>query len=267
MLRDYPDPAFRRRASIIVSSLEATPTQRVLDVGCGRGKFEVLISTLFSRIELVAIDLDAIRLGLARAKGARSRIHVVRADATHLPSRPRTFERIIASEILEHVHDDNEALKEIKRVLGNGFVLFSVPHARYPFSWDPLNFILEHTLGIHLPSTVRAFAGIWASHQRLYTEAEFLNKVSRTGLRPVRVWRTTEFCFPFCSLLLNLVASFLDRFGGRLEFVRNPVTQPSSPLAHALSNPIRVLDKFSGNSLQGHRFVNLVVKSTKSWED
>lgn len=68
ILCTYPDPAFKRRAQIIISNLEADSARTILDAGCGFGIYEAILHALFSRLEVVATDIDASRLGRARSK-------------------------------------------------------------------------------------------------------------------------------------------------------------------------------------------------------
>ncbi len=79
-------------------------------------------------------------------------------------------------------------------VLG-GMILISVPNARYPFWWDPINKTLETLLKTHIARG--PLAGIWANHVRLYTLDELLALVKGAGLRVEEIRHLVHYCFPF----------------------------------------------------------------------
>jgi SAM-dependent methyltransferase len=101
---------------------------RVLDLGCGGGRhaFEC-----FRRgAHVVALDLNATDLsavnGMFRAMRAAGEVPqkatamAVRGDAYHLPFPDGAFDVVIASEILEHIPRDSDAIAEAVRVLRSG---------------------------------------------------------------------------------------------------------------------------------------------------
>ena len=108
---------------------------QVLDVGCGEGRhacraYEEAACTV------CALDLDPANvmktkhlLHLMDEEGrSQSRYLAVRGDALQLPFRDRHFDRVICSEVLEHVPDDRQAVQELIRVLKDtGTIAVSVP--------------------------------------------------------------------------------------------------------------------------------------------
>ncbi len=111
-------------------------SSKVIDVGCGAGRhaFEA-----FRRgADVVAFDRDASELRSvetileAMAESgeapASASAKVVLGDALNLPYADETFDCVIASEILEHIPQDDEAIAELVRVLKVGGTLaVSVP--------------------------------------------------------------------------------------------------------------------------------------------
>jgi len=102
---------------------------RVLDLGCGfgrhafeaarRGASVVALDAGRDEVEGVA---SMFRAMVAAGELAEGSLHatVVQGDALGLPFADETFDRVIASEVLEHLPDDEAAMGELVRVLKRG---------------------------------------------------------------------------------------------------------------------------------------------------
>jgi SAM-dependent methyltransferase len=236
------DPAYRRRAAWALARLEPPPGARVVEIGMGAGSLLLLLARL-DRVWAVGADVDLARIRLARRCGYGG--PAVVADAGALPFRDGSFARGLACEVLEHLDGDAAALAELRRVAAPaGRVAVTVPHARYPASWDPLAWLLERA-GIQPPRR-GPYVGIWYGHRRLYT---------REGLRALALdggWSVRDEAllvrgsFPFAHLLLYGVGKRLLDAGllGRHAAVavgRPAEPAPLTPPYHPLGAAIRVL--------------------------
>ena len=116
--------------------LELAEGQRLLDLGCGQGRHT--FEALRRGADALAVDLNEADLAdvqtmvdaLAEAGDIKPPAGPVtlKADALDLPFADGHFDRVIASEILEHVPDDRKAIAEIVRVTRpGGLVAVSVP--------------------------------------------------------------------------------------------------------------------------------------------
>jgi SAM-dependent methyltransferase len=98
----------------------------VLEVGCGEGGQLRKVGDALPGAHLVGIDLPHPDLA-ERWHGLDS--EMVCASATRLPFPDRSFDLVLALEVLEHLDDPDTALTEIARV-GRDAVILSVP-------WEP----------------------------------------------------------------------------------------------------------------------------------
>ena len=224
------DPAFAARAGLILRHLQPAANGRILDVGCGRGFYVKALADLYPDATVIGIDYSRDYLTAAAAHTGCAAAPLARADARVLPFPSGAFDGVVCSEVLEHIVEDDAALAELCRVLADdGVLLISVPHQRYPFLWDPLNWVLERAFRTHVPSHVWWLAGIWADHVRLYTASALRSRVQAAGFTVADVWFTTPRSLPFAHFLLygigkNVVERGLcpscDRFGARQDASR-----------------------------------------------
>jgi ubiquinone/menaquinone biosynthesis C-methylase UbiE len=121
----YHDKLYRKR---YVLEMLGTGSGVALDLGCGAGEFfQDLRRAGFS---VVGADFSAEMVRLAAEKGGGD-VSVVRADASHLPFRPRAFRALIAVGLLEYLPDDEAPLAEISRIMEpGGKVVVTLRNAR-----------------------------------------------------------------------------------------------------------------------------------------
>ena len=102
----------------------------VLDVGCGDGGNLNYCARRGAALILVDVDPDALAAAVERLAGAPARtITPVVSDANPLPIADGTATRIISTEVIEHVDDPAQFLRELARVGQPGALyLLTVPH-------------------------------------------------------------------------------------------------------------------------------------------
>lgn len=116
--------------------LPLAPGQRCLDVGCGEGR-HTLSAYLKPGVEVVGVDLGMSDLRTAHSRIAdmapyspEGSVLFTQADGLRLPFADASFDRVICSEVLEHIPNYLSLLAEIDRVLKPGGQLcVSVPRA------------------------------------------------------------------------------------------------------------------------------------------
>lgn len=195
LVANEADMAYKRRVILFLRWLELEPHDKILDAACGRG-FVLNFVRAVSDCTLVGQDIERDYLRQAHVQLANRAVHLLNGDLCRLPFADRSFDKVILAEVLEHLNDDRAGLAEAVRVTRpGGLILISVPNARYPFWWDPLNKTLETLFKTHIARG--PLAGIWANHVRLYTLDELLALVEGVDLQVEEVRHLVHYCFPF----------------------------------------------------------------------
>lgn len=98
--------------------------KRVLDVGCGDGRFLAAMAALGWEAE--GLETDVVAAGLARRR-ARAVIHEAPLEALDLPAA--AYDLVTLLHVLEHVPDPRGTLAAVRRVLRpGGTLLLALPH-------------------------------------------------------------------------------------------------------------------------------------------
>ncbi len=116
--RDVPSDDHRLGA--ILENLGPLAGRRVLDLGCGKGRFARSLSERGAGV--IGLDLSAAMLAEA------TDLNRVRGSARHLPFGPASFDAVIAVEIFEHLapRSIDQVCDEVRRVLRPGGVFVMV---------------------------------------------------------------------------------------------------------------------------------------------
>ena len=98
--------------------LEPSDGASILDVGCGVGYFTALLSEAGG--DVCGVDVDPSSISVATQMIGNK---FVIGSAEWLPFQDNSFDKILCSEVLEHIVDDNRAVSEIRRVAKPGAVI------------------------------------------------------------------------------------------------------------------------------------------------
>lgn len=169
-----PEPwAWERRRDLLLA--EARPGERVLDLGCGAGRFVAALQRAGADPVGVEIAEAALERARANAPGADLRRLV---DDGSIPLEHASVDLVWCSEVLEHVADTAHLLLEVRRVLRpGGRLLVTVPeHGRAKAALIALTRFESHfdPLGQHL---------------RFYTRRSLAATLEHAGFEDVRVSR------------------------------------------------------------------------------
>lgn len=251
LLESVGDMALKRRAREIIEGINPRNGDKVLDLGCGDGFYLFLLSNLGFNLKLVGSDFDQLGLEAAKRNLKNEKISFTGGDLMkRLPFANNEFDKIILSEVAEHLPDDLKGLKEVYRVLKpEGTLCISVPNANYPLFWDPVNWIAERIFGVHIKSGF--WAGLWFDHIRLYRPEQLRHVIEKAGFKIEELRSLTWWCLPFNHYLVNLVARLL--WGGKLssklvssvnKYEKNPQRMLLITLAFKIVNAVDYLNDF-----------------------
>ncbi|WP_406281858.1 class I SAM-dependent methyltransferase [Embleya sp. NBC_00896] len=173
------------------SRFPLAPGDRVLDMGCGGGRHA--FEAYRRGADVVALDqsekdiaeVDAMFASMKAAgevpEGARAEALV--GDALALPFPDDSFDRVIISEVLEHIPDDKGVLGELFRVLKpGGLAAMTVPR----YGPEKICWALSD-----------AYHEVEGGHIRIYKGDEFEARIRESGLQPYGTHHTHALHSPY----------------------------------------------------------------------
>jgi len=114
----------------------------VLDAGCGAGTDLVtLASCLPEKCQFFGLDMSGSLLARAaeRTKGIRDWCLLVRGDITNIPCRDGIFDACRIDRVLQHVHEPEQGIHELARILKPGGTLIAFDN-----DWDTFSISLDN---------------------------------------------------------------------------------------------------------------------------
>jgi SAM-dependent methyltransferase len=178
-------PVHRHTARIIVETTRTLAVRSVLDVGCGNGANLEALQRALGISDVTGVDLSAVALDSARRR-VRGEFRTM--DLERDGPLDRTFDLVLTSQVIEHVHDDDAFLRKLRAMCG-----------KYVF--------VGSMQGRMRPSEVHI------GHLRNYTRAGLEEKMSLAGFA---IEKVIEWGFPFYSPLYR---SAIEHIGGQVANV------------------------------------------------
>jgi SAM-dependent methyltransferase len=166
----------------------------LLDLGCGRQPYRVIYDGLFKTA--VAADFNV-----------RSSINV-QLDAHLLPFSNNSFDVILFSEVVEHVHHSNLVLIELARIMKPGGLLLLTWPFMYPLHELPYDFCR-------------------------YTEQGMNQLIEESGLRIEKLVRRGDLIALFFSVVEEGILNVLELLS-RIPLIGITIFGPLKKVVHAL---------------------------------
>ncbi len=196
---------------------------RFLDVGCGEGRHSYEAYRLNNGSGVTcSMDLDDLCLRktkyvmdyMDQQNGSSGNRNVLCGDALNLPFKDHSFNRIICAEVMEHVKDPDQGIKEMVRVLRPGGLLaVTVPtyvpekgcwildsdyynhpggHVRIFTTRELVRTLRRHNLGVYAIRYEHAFHSIYWILRCIFGLKNEESRVPAAYLRFLEVQITTK---------------------------------------------------------------------------
>jgi SAM-dependent methyltransferase len=173
VLRSHTWRTANNSAAYLLPYLE--PGMSLLDVGCGPGTITADLAALVSPGAVVAVDSEPDVLEHAEVhavlSGYGDRITFAVGDVHALEYPDDTFDVVHAHEVLQHVDDPIQALREMKRVCKPGGIVAARDCDYDAFFWHPEIPALTEWVRLHT-AVARASGGEPDAGRRLLSWAE-----------------------------------------------------------------------------------------------
>lgn len=207
------DPYANAKYRIILEYLGGKKPLKILNAGCGSGELSVLLAE--SGHTVVGIDPAPEYIHLARRflpRGLASRCSFKVASIEEVKDGER-FDAVVATDVLEHIEDDERAANKLARTIApGGLLILTVPAVQWLFGFH------DENLG----------------HFRRYRAGQLKKVIGKTGL--IRIEKMRYFgwtLIPICVLFSKIL---------RRPYPISSVGGSRAPLRKLLLNALLYLD-------------------------
>jgi ubiquinone/menaquinone biosynthesis C-methylase UbiE len=161
--------------------------KKILDVGCGLGVWLAQFAAQTAPENVFGSDIDPELIAEAKQHFPDvPAANIVVSPAEKLPFADNSFDIVFSNEVMEHVADDQQVMREVARILklGGKYVFFT-PNRGWPFETHGI-FIGEKYIWGNiplLPWLPKFFYRIFAPHVRNYTGGDIRRLAKQAGLK------------------------------------------------------------------------------------
>jgi SAM-dependent methyltransferase len=179
---------------------------RILDAGCGSGRNMVELARLGT---VTGVELSATSVTLARERGVGE---VIEGSVLEMPFETDSFDLAVSLDVIEHLDQHLEALRELRRVVAPGGALLV---------------------------TVPAYGWLWSGHDeinhhfRRYTRRSLQRVAQQAGWQQVRTTYFNSLLLPVAILLRAL-----DRWSTKTTESSLDLWVPPEPVNRLLELPL-----------------------------
>ena len=168
----------------------------MLDVGCGEGRHIFGVMQDHPTMKCIGIDMDKASLNIAEEgyeyfeSISNAGAEFIEGSAYSLPFDNDSFDLIVCSEVLEHLHEYNDAIKEIHRVLKPGGKFY----ASVPASWP-------EKICWYLSKEYQNQPG---GHLRIFNQNSLVNEIKEKGFKFLSSERFHSIHSPYWLSLIHI---------------------------------------------------------------
>jgi demethylmenaquinone methyltransferase/2-methoxy-6-polyprenyl-1,4-benzoquinol methylase len=198
--------------TVDLERLDISRGDLVLDAGCGEGRHCFGMLGRGARVVGFDLDLDSMRDASKRlrreASAQRGLGEMTQGNIFQLPFADATYDRVICSEVMEHVHSYRDAAKELARVTkpGGNIAILELSEPRAGVMGALARFHVHHVvpnLGAFL-SGKREYRYLQRSIAAFPPPDEFVALMNDSGLPDSKAFPLT---FGACALFVGTVPS------------------------------------------------------------
>lgn len=217
---EFGGTVLTRRLKLLWKFLDVQTGMRVLDVGCGRG--EMIVYCKLMGVSAVGIDYSINALRLAKSAIEQNDTEdwdspgISLSNAKYLPFLSNSFDRIIMSDIVEHLYPDEltTAFNETYRVLrpGGKLLIHTMPNLWYYRYGYPIYRSIRAATGQQLPSDPRDRFEFSHVHVNEQTPMALYKALSEVEFSYQRVWLHDYRDYAQYSLFMRTIMKLLTHF-------------------------------------------------------
>ncbi|ARV57587.1 hypothetical protein BZZ01_02135 [Nostocales cyanobacterium HT-58-2] len=122
---------------ILMNWLPQTPNLQILNVGCGSGEMNILLSQN-STWQVDALDIDVEAIKLSQKLKIENNVKNLNLYHTTIEDyiAQEKYDIIVSNDVLEHIEDDQAVIKKFSEILKpNGLICISVPALQWLFGY------------------------------------------------------------------------------------------------------------------------------------
>ena len=195
--RHYGPEYFDQWMEAVASGVDVELTRRILDLGCGTGRFSETLGRRFGA-DVCGLDPSRRMLVQARAKGFGDGIRFVRAKSEEAPFSEGAFDLIFMSMVFHHLGDPCGTARECRRMARNGATLFVRTGTRERITSYPFVPFFPSSLAI--------------LEERVPRSAAVREAFESAGFRSIRADAITQLMAPSWSQYADRLAQGADSF-------------------------------------------------------
>jgi ubiquinone/menaquinone biosynthesis C-methylase UbiE len=206
----------------------------MLDVGCGEGRHIFGVMQDYPQMKCVGLDMDNASLNKAEEgyqyfeSISNAGAEFVKGSAYSLPFPDESIDLIVCSEVLEHLHEYNDAVVEIHRVLKPGGKFY----ASVPASWP------EKVCW----SLSKDYQNQPGGHLRIFNQLELVSEIKESGFKFLSSEKFHSIHSPYwwlrclfwksqdSNFIVNLYKRMLERHILKKPFFLNLLDKALNPL-------------------------------------
>lgn len=211
------DKLMPKRLGVVWKIADITSGMNILDAGCGRG--ELLSRSMSENVFSVGIDYSRSALRLAKNyiynSNNKGGVNLVQSDLKRLPFESNRFDRVIMSDVIEHIEPDYffDVLLEVRRVLQiNGkLIIHTMPNLWYYRFGYPIFRFIELLRGNRLPKNPRHRYKFSHFHVNEQTPKNLRYILETVGFK-AKVWLYDYRSYSEYPTLMRIGMIFVSRF-------------------------------------------------------